>query len=282
MPHSEAHIHRRELTIDGLRTSFLEAGRGSPVVLLHGGEFGASAELAWERVIAPLAEHHRVIAPDFLGFGHSAKVIDFVEGRSRPIHHVASLLRALGVESAGFVGNSFGGVNLLFDQSSATPALPVSSMVIICGGGEILQNEHSAALYDYDATIESMRKIVGALFHDPGYAEDEDYVLRRYESSILPGAWEAVAAARFRRPGHQSSSGATPAYERVSVPTLVIEGENDKLKPPGWAQGIAESIPGATSTVVAASGHCPQIEQPETTALLLLDFFANDATRTRA
>lgn len=273
MPTHEPRIERRELIIDGLRTSFLEAGSGPPLVLLHGGEFGASAELAWERAIPQLARHHRVIAPDLLGFGGTAKVIDFTEGRWRPIRHVAALLRTLGIESAGFVGNSFGGVNLLFDQSAPVPALPVSRMAVICGGGEILNNEHSAALYDYDATMDGMRKIVRALFHDESYAEDESYVRRRYESSMLPGAWETVAAARFRRPGHKSSSGTLPHYEHIRTPTLLIEGERDKLKPSGWAAGIAAQIPGARSSVIPNSGHCPQIESIDALAPLLLDFF---------
>jgi pimeloyl-ACP methyl ester carboxylesterase len=56
------------------------------------------------------------------------------------------------------------------------------------------------------------------------------------------------------------------------VPTLVVEGEHDKLKPHGWAAGIAARIPGARSAVVADAGHCPQLEQPQATARLLLDW----------
>ena len=37
---------------------------------------------------------------------------------------------------------------------------------MICGGGEIQRNEYSAALYDYDATLSGMRRIVEALFHE--------------------------------------------------------------------------------------------------------------------
>ncbi len=79
--------------------------------------------------------------------------------------------------------------------------LPVRSLATICGGGDIQRNEHVAALYDYDATVDGMRRIVEALFYDPSYPADDDYVRRRYESSIAPGAWESLAAARFRRPG---------------------------------------------------------------------------------
>lgn len=40
-------FERKTMLVDGLVTSYLEAGRGDPVVLLHGGEFGASAEIGW-------------------------------------------------------------------------------------------------------------------------------------------------------------------------------------------------------------------------------------------
>ena len=117
------------------------------------------------------------------------------------IRHIARFCEVLGVESAHFVGNSMGAINLFVDATSESPVLPARSMVTICGGGEIQRNEHSAALYDYDATLSGMRRIVEALFLDPSYPADDAYVQRRYESSIAPGAWEALAAARFRRPG---------------------------------------------------------------------------------
>jgi FMN reductase len=40
---------RKTILVDGLVTSYLEAGQGDPVVLLHGGEFGVSAEIGWEQ-----------------------------------------------------------------------------------------------------------------------------------------------------------------------------------------------------------------------------------------
>src|SRR5271156_6462655 len=210
-------IHRETVLVDGLVTSYLEAGAGDPVVMLHGGEFGASAELGWERNIAALAAQYRVLAPDQLGFGQSAKVIDFVDGRGMRIRHVARFCEVLGIGSAHFIGNSMGAINLLTDTASDTPLLPVRSLAIICGGGQIQQNRPFEALQQYDATLHAMRGIVEALFCNPGYPADEDYVRRRYESSVAPGAWEAVAAARFRRP--DAAPSATPsssrAYERI-------------------------------------------------------------------
>ena len=160
-------IARKTILVDGLATGYLEAGQGDPVVLLHGGEFGAGAELGWENNIAALAAHYRVLALDMLGFGDSAKVIDFNDGRGMRIRHIARFCDAVGVESAHFVGNSMGAVNMFVDATSESPVLPARSMVTICGGGEIQRNEHSAALYDYDATLSGMRRIVEALFSRP-------------------------------------------------------------------------------------------------------------------
>jgi pimeloyl-ACP methyl ester carboxylesterase len=267
---------RKTVQVDGLVTGYLEAGQGDPVVLLHGGEFGVTAELGWERNIDALAAHYKVLAPDMLGFGDSAKVIDFNDGRGMRIRHIARFCEVLGVESAHFVGNSMGAVNLFVDTTSKSPVLPVRSMVTICGGGEIQRNDYSAALYDYDATPSGMRRIVEALFHDPSYPADEEYVQRRYESSIAPGAWEALAAARFRRPGLELPplpSSKRP-YDRITVPTLVVEGACDKLLPPGWAADIAAQIPGGRSVVIEKAGHCPQIEQPSVVNHVLIDFLS--------
>jgi pimeloyl-ACP methyl ester carboxylesterase len=269
-------FRRKTTLVDGLTTSYLEAGEGDPVVLLHGGEFGASSELGWERNIADLAAHYRVLAPDMLGFGQSAKVIDFVDGRGMRIRHVARFCEALDIGSAHFVGNSMGAINLLTDATSDAPLLPVRSLVIICGGGEIRQNKHFEALQEYDATLPAMRRIVEALFHDAAYPADEDYVRRRYESSTAPGAWEAVAAARFRRPG--SSRPSTPSsarpYHRIDVPTLIVEGGDDKLLPSGWAAEIAKQLRHGRWAVVDKAGHCPQIEQSSAVNELLLEFLS--------
>jgi pimeloyl-ACP methyl ester carboxylesterase len=267
-------FERKSVVVDGLSTGYLEAGEGEPVILLHGGEFGAGAELGWEENIAAVAARYRVLAPDMLGYGNSAKVIDFVDGRGLRIRHVARFCEAMSVESAHFVGNSMGAINLLTDTTSQAPVLPVRSLALICGGGEIQRNEHTDALYEYDGRVEGMRRIVTALFFDPGYAADEEYVLRRHQSSIAPGAWEAIAAARFRRPGMTAPAtpSATRAYERITVPTLVIEGAGDKLLARGWAADIASRITHGRSAVVDGAGHCPQIERPDVLNEILLGF----------
>jgi pimeloyl-ACP methyl ester carboxylesterase len=85
-----------------------------------------------------------------------------------------------------------------------------------------------------------------------------------------------LAAARFRRPGLELPSlpSSVRPYERIAVPTLIVEGECDKLLPPGWAAEIAGQIPSARSAVIPDAGHCPQIEQPAAVNELLVAFLA--------
>ncbi len=272
---------RKTVLVDGLTTGYLEAGQGDPVVLLHGGEFGINADLGWEHNIAALAAHYRVLALDMLGFGQTAKVIDFNDGRGMRIRHIARFCDAVGVDAAHFVGNSMGAVNMFVDATSESPQLPARSLTMICGGGEIQRNEHSAALYDYNATPAGMKRIVVALFHSRDF-HDDAYVQRRYESSIAPGAWEALAAARFRRPGLEPPPppSSKRAYDRIAVPTLVVEGADDKLLPAGWAAEIAAQISDGRSAVIERAGHCPQIEQPAAVNELLLEFLGG-VTRER-
>src|SRR6478736_6514972 len=89
----ESHL----IEIDGLETHYLKAGAGSPVVLLHSGEYGSNAELSWEYNIAGLARHHTVYAPDWIGYGRTAKIHDFVDYTRFKLTHMGKLLRHLGL-----------------------------------------------------------------------------------------------------------------------------------------------------------------------------------------
>jgi pimeloyl-ACP methyl ester carboxylesterase len=268
---------RRVLNIDDLETHYFDVGVGIPLVLLHGGEFGGCAELCWEHNIFELAAHFRVVAPDLLGFGGTAKVYDFIDGKARRLRHLARFCEQLGIQDGVFVGNSMGGAMLLNDAGSTCPQLRARKIVSVCGGGPLENNDSVAALFDYDGSIDAMRQILDALFDGQYWRTDEEYLRRRHEASIAPGAWEAVAAARFRRPttGQEPKASQRPAYDTITVPVLIVEGGCDKLKPRGWAKELEKDIPGATSAVIGNAGHCPQIEQPAEFRRLLLDFAAN-------
>lgn len=271
-------IASRYVHVNDIRTHYLEAGEGPPVVLLHSGEFGGCAELSWEFTIAALARSHRVIAPDWLGFGRTDKIHDFVSGQARRLRHMRRFLELLCIEDAHFVGNSMGG-SILAQAIAETPgSFPVRSLVLISSGGFMPDNEYRRALLAYDATAESMKAVLRAMMFDPKWAEDEAYVRRRVELSQIPGAWECAAAPRFRNPAAPVRAefgrpDSTP-YERIGVPALIIAGKNDRLRLPGYATELAAKFPRADVHVLDRCGHCPNIERAEETNRLILDFFA--------
>ena len=87
-------IHSRFVVAGGIKTHFLEAGSGFPVVLLHSGEFGGCAELSWEYTIGSLAERFRVIAADWAGFGKTEKVFSFDDTWGFRIRHMTASSRS--------------------------------------------------------------------------------------------------------------------------------------------------------------------------------------------
>src|SRR5215831_3591197 len=101
--------HHRSLFVGDIKTHFLEAGQGPELVLLHGGEYGASAEITWKHSIGSLAERFHVIAPDMLGWGGTDKIYNFSDPAGYRINHLRRLFDLLGIHQAFFVGNSAGG-----------------------------------------------------------------------------------------------------------------------------------------------------------------------------
>ena len=87
--------HRRTVLVGDIKTHFLEAGEGPVLVLLHGGEYGAAAEITWRHNIEYLAKHFYVIAPDMLGWGGTDKIYSFSDPAGHRIRHIKKLLELL-------------------------------------------------------------------------------------------------------------------------------------------------------------------------------------------
>jgi pimeloyl-ACP methyl ester carboxylesterase len=255
----------RFILAGGLRTHFIEAGEGFAVVLLHSGEFGASAQLSWERTIGPLSRHFRVIAPDWSGYGQTEKVFSFDDMWGFRIRHITAFLGAMGIQKAHFIGNSMG-ATLLLQVAAQTPCpWPIERAVAISGGGTIPESAARETLNSYDGSRDHMRRIIETLFVDPSFANDETYVERRHASSLEPGGWEATAAARFRAPWKTSGARMPqpPDYSGISRPILLITGDRDCLREADFGQDLQKQIPGSELYVVAEAGHCAHIEKSQ-------------------
>ncbi|ANL51057.1 alpha/beta hydrolase family protein (plasmid) [Rhizobium phaseoli] len=277
-----AHRHiSRFINVDGIRTHYIEVGEGPNLVMLHGGEFGANAELCWEYLIPLLAPHFRIVAPDWLGFGQTAKVYDFENRRARMCWHMARFVEVMAIDKAHFVGNSMGGTLLLQMAAEKPCRLPIDRLISISGGGFLPDNAHRQSLLDYDGTEESMARVLEAIFDNPVWYSDPAYIKRRHEISIAPGAWESVAAARFRSPSDplrsEFGNADTTPYGNIGAPVLVIAGARDKLRLPGYANDMIRHMPNPKLALFEDGGHCPNIEQPEETAAVMLKFLLDQA-----
>lgn len=264
VPSDHEPVRSRYIDVGGIRTHYLDAGDGPPLVLLHSGEFGGGADLCWEFNIGPLARDFRVIAPDWLGFGRTDKLRDFVSGSDRMIRHMSAFLRAMVIDQADFAGVSMGATTLLREAARPDCRFPIRRLVVASGGGFVPDNEERRRLLGYDGTAEAMRAILRANLHDPSWAADDAYVKRRVEASLAPGAWETVAAARLKpptmAPRRDFGQPDTIEYERIRYPTLAIAGAEDKLRLPGYHKALRR-IPDSTIVVLPEAGHLLNIEK---------------------
>ena len=253
------------IDVKGIKTHYHDLGAGDPVVLLHSGEFGADSETTWELTMEPLARHFRVLAPDWLGYGLTEKLFDFEDMFMKRVQHIADFLQVMGISNAHFVGNSMGGSTLLTVAAMDGGHWPIRKIVLASGGGLAPDNDARKVLNTYDMTKEHMRRVLEVLILRPELRDDPDYLERRYQKSLIPGAWECTAAVRFKPPGQ--STGFSPrragSTANVRVPTLLIAGARDPLRNPGYAQALVDELPNGELALFEDAGHCPQLDCPE-------------------
>jgi pimeloyl-ACP methyl ester carboxylesterase len=253
--------------VGSVRTHYLEAGsehRGKrpTLLLLHSAEFGGCAELSWERNILPLAQTFHVLAPDHLGFGSTDKVFDFENQYERRIAHIRDFLVTLDVKSVYAVGSSMSGGMCLAVAAATQPTWPLAGVVCCSGGGEAPDNDARRILNSYDGSDAHMRDMVGVLFLDRTWAEDEAYIRRRVEISRRPGAWECAAAARFKAPFKKSSGGSRAAidYPAIQCPVLVFAGRHDKLRHSDYTDEFVPRMKNARLHVFEHAAHLGNVE----------------------
>lgn len=221
-----------------------------------------------------LGERFHVIAPDMLGFGQTAKIYSFSDPSGLRIAHLGQLLTQIGVHEAYFVGNSAGGGTLLRASVMSPLPLPMTKMVTICGNAGIFKSTSQTDIENYDPKPENMRRLLELLFHEERWITDE-VVERRYRNSVMPGAWEALSAARLRRPGYERGSSTESLVTKLSgvtVPLLIMACEHDPLNQPDWAERLQQIVPESKIYKFHHSAHEPQIEEQEIFNRVLIDF----------
>jgi len=262
------------LSVGDIQTHYLEAGDGPHLVLLHGGEYGASAEITWKFNLGPLAENFHVVAPDMLGYGLTDKIYSFSDPSGFRIKHIKRFLEVIGITRAFFVGNSTGGGTLVRAAVMKPVPFQIEKMVTICGNAGIFKTEAQTVIESYEPSLESMERIMGLLFHDRKWLAPE-FVRERYENSIIAGSWETLSATRLRRPGHQSRSNTEELVKKLSslqIPLLIVSCDHDLLNQKDWDVQFQRIIPGSRVHRFRHSAHEPQIEEAEEFNRVVTDF----------
>ena len=269
-------VTTRSIVVDGLETAYLTAGPddGVPVLLLHDGAWGGSASVTWGGVIPHLAGRYRVVAPDLLGFGHSAKSVR-LDGSPYGfrIDHLVKLLDALGLdEPVHVVGSSFGGslaLNMLPDHG---PRL--ASVMSISGTGGPWRTEFGRrVLGSWDGTGPGLRRVVEVLA-EPGEEFDIDvHVAERLASASLPGHYRALTAPAVELPEalrtRNTAAEEWPSrLDGVATPVVLVHGVRDALVEPDWTSHLVKVL--VNCTVVRFDGlHSPNLDAPSYTAGLI-------------
>src|SRR5712691_9816023 len=103
-PQAQPAIQDRFASIGGVRLHYLIAGKGDPVILLHG--YAQNSHM-WRPLIPELAKTHTVIAPDLRGFGQSAKPSDGYTKKTMA-QDIHALAISLGLRKQIVVGHDIG------------------------------------------------------------------------------------------------------------------------------------------------------------------------------
>lgn len=252
-------VRREQLLADGSHYVYLEGGSGEPLLLLHG--FGANKD-NFCRVAAQLTRHYRVIVPDHIGFGESAKPVDADYRSAAQAERLTELLTALGVERLHLGGNSMGGhIALAF---AARYPQRVESLWLLNPGGiwSLPVSEEWREAERSGGNLLMVRSV------DDLY---ELYARSMVRPPQVPRALMRLLAAQ-RIANAQLEQGIFRALtddsveERVrglETPALIVWGEEDRIIPAAAGEVLAGLLVNSQLIRLPQVGHLPMLECPE-------------------
>ncbi len=256
-----------DIVLDGFRCSYVQEGQGTDLVLIHG--LGGSLR-DWDAFVPTLSRYHRTLRFDVRGFGRSEKP----PGPYSPqlfAQDMANLLRALQLTSVHIAGISMGGV---IAQRFALdyPGL-VRSLTLISTSSEVGEQAR-AAWEKMAAVIEQRGLTVNASFTErifaPSFVTAHPEAVQDMATRTAANDPQAYAAAARAI----SSYNWTADLGRIQVPTLILQGLDDALTPPGGSIRMQRALPRARLLLVPDCGHVLPVEKPEMFIYTLLAFLA--------
>ncbi|WP_250527326.1 alpha/beta fold hydrolase [Caballeronia sp. GAWG2-1] len=251
---------------DGLELSYVRQGSGPFVTLIHG--IGAD-QASWDAIASQLEMRFTVIRADLRGHGASDRMTccsldDLVADLGR-------LLDAVGAQKTHLVGFSLGG--LIAQKYAIENSVRLDRLVLISSVAERTDEERARVLTRADQIDrEGIAAVVAAAderWFTPAFkAANPQRIAERLEQLVQNDHRSYAAAYRVFAEADRGM-----AFERITVPTLVMTGENDPGSSPRMSRLLHEKIAGSQLRILPELRHSVLLEAPDLIAGLLLDFF---------
>jgi pimeloyl-ACP methyl ester carboxylesterase len=272
----------RYRSIHGYKNAFRMAGRGDPVVLVHG--IGDSSK-TWFPVIPGLAQSRRVIAPDLLGHGASDKPRhDYSVGGYA--NGLRDLLSVLGIDRATVVGHSLGGAVAM--QFAYQYPERCERLVLVATGGvgrAVTPLLRAASLPGAEFVLSGLnlpgvRPAIGAVikaFQSMGtrIGMEAPEVLRVIDEALPAGDARAAFIRTLRCAVDWRGQMGTlmdRTYLAQGMPTLLVWGDQDPILPARHAGLAHVAMPGSRLEIFPHTGHFPFHTEPQRFVQLLMEF----------
>lgn len=248
--------------VDGHALSYVDVGEGPPVVLVHG---TPTWSFLWRDLIRELAQDHRVIAPDHLGFGLSDKPVRADYSPAAHARRLQALLEHLGLGRHSLVVHDFGGpigLEHALMEPDALHRLVLTNTWLWSNAGDRSVESASRLLGGavgrllYLRFNLSPRVLVPAAFGERRRLRPE--VHRHY---LAPLASPSERWAQWRLVGELTASndwydGLWQARAALAdKPALILWGMRDRLMPPRHLARWREALPQAQVVEFPTAGH---------------------------
>ena len=258
------------LEVDGIRTYYLERGKGPTVVLLHGYALGVDGYNTWFRTIEALSPKFRVIAFDQIGTGRTDLPPDGVyKTRFERVDHALGFLRALGIKDACLVGHSEGA--FMAARIAVVEPDMVSRLVIVASGGTapnlgddrdaqwIAANQARYNNADQFTDEDSFIRISTGLrlVDDPKYIQllREGYRRAQTSGAIKLFANQPDSETNYVEREKVQKTYVLPYLKDLDIPILLIWAQNDLGVVVERGLALLDYIPGGEMHVFAKSSH---------------------------
>jgi 3-oxoadipate enol-lactonase len=255
--------YSKECVVDhrtsGVAMSYRDLGEGDPLVLLHA--FPLNGRM-FESQMRAFSESHRVVAPDFPGFGRSPRtpaqpdVHYYAEG-------VRSLLDRLHLERVILGGVSMGGY-VAFECMRLFPervtALVLANTRAEPDSEEMRQTRVETALSVAEEGVGVLVNLQMERLLAPDALQNDEELVENLRAMIYENSPDGIVAALGAMRERPDS---TPLLGKIGVPTLVVGGEEDGISSPEVVGAMAAKIPGARHVSIPRTGHLPNLEAPE-------------------